>query len=180
MLHLVTSVTGVYVLKLCVGVQLTRNLLWRRPREMIDLALIRRASAMPEEHPLQGLVTLQFVLEPERVILVKHLHQVQHLGRGLDDRERRGLGVVDERRDPTVRVETQEPLLFLHVGRDVDQRGAPFGAVGIVQLLEHDLCGLAVGRVLREEVQALGLGHLGGRFGDVEVVRHGGRGAEGP
>jgi hypothetical protein len=140
---------------------------------------------MPEEHPLQGLVALQFVLESELVILIEYFDQVQHLCRGLDAWKWWGLAVVDERRDAAVRVQPQEPLFLLHVGRDVDQCGAPFGAVGVGKLLEHDLRGLAVGRVLRDEVQALGLGDLRGGGGDVEVVgRHaGGCGwcsAEGP
>lgn len=136
---------------------------------MVDLSLIRGAAAVPEEHPLQGLVALQLVLEPKHVVLVEELDQVQDLRRGFDHRERGRLRVVHERGDPSVRVEPEEPFLLLLVGHDVDQRRAPFRAVNVVELLEDDLRRLAVGRVLRDEVQALGGRHFLGRFGDVEV-----------
>jgi hypothetical protein len=128
---------------------------------------------MPEKHPLQGLIAFQLVLEPELVLLVGELEQVQQLRGGLDHREGRRLAVIDEDGDSAVGVEAQEPLLLLLVGHDVDERGGPFRAVGVGEFFEEDLRGLAVGRVLRDEVQALGFGHLLGSLGDIQVVRHG-------
>lgn len=145
---------------------------------MVDLALVRGAAAVPEKHPLQGDVAVQLVGKAKSVLLVEELEQVQQLGRGLDDRERRVLGVVDQRRDAAVRVEAQEPLLLLLVGHDVDQHRGPVDrrrAVGVGELLEHDLRGLSVGRVLRDQHEAFGRGDFQRRVGDVEVgARHGG------
>ena len=58
---------------------------------------------------------------------------------------------------PTVGVESQEPLLLLVIGEDVDERGGPLSAVDILELLEEDLDGLAVGSVHGEEVKAFGI-----------------------
>jgi hypothetical protein len=58
--------------------------------------------------------------------------------------------------------------------RDVDDGGRPLGAVDIFQFLEEDLDGLAVGRVLRDQVQAWGILDLCGRLVGVEAVGHGG------
>lgn len=162
------------------GGEHTRNLLRRHLREMIDLSLIRRTTAVPEESPLQGLVALQLVLEPERVVLVVELEQVENLRGRLDDGERRGLTVVHERGDAAVGVETQKPFFLLLVGRDVDQRRGPLGAVLVGQFFEDDLRGLAVGRVLRDQVQTFGVFHLCRCLGDVQVVcGHGVQGAAG-
>ena len=58
---------------------------------------------------------------------------------------------------PTVRVESQEPLLLLVIGEDVDEFGGPLGAIDVLELLEQDLDGLAVGSVHGEEVKAFGI-----------------------
>lgn len=139
---------------------------------MVDLSLVGSAATVPEEQPLQDLVLLERVREAELVLLVVELEQVQQLSRRLDDGERRALAVVDQGRDAPVRVQAQEPLLLLLVGRDVDERRAPRQPVGVGELLEQDLRRLAVWRVLRDEVQALGRGDVLGRLGDVEVVCH--------
>ena len=152
---------------------LTWNLLRRGPRKVVNLSLIWRAATVPEEHPLQRLIPFELVFEAKLVVLVRKLEQIQQLRRGLDAGERRGLRVVDEHGDAAVGVEAQEPLLFLLVGHDVDERGGPFGAVGVAELFEHDLRGLAIGRVLRNQVQAFCFGDLLGGFGDIEVVGHG-------
>lgn len=182
----------------------TFNLLWRRSRKMVRLSLVRRATAVPEKGPLQRLVALQLVLEPKRVVLVVELEQIQELRRRLVHGKRRRLGIVDQSGDAAVGVEAEEPawralampwrcccyycvpFLLLLVGADVDQRRGPRGAVLGRQLFQHDLCGLSVGRVLRDQVQALGVGHVRGRVGLVELVRHvgelavvGGRAEEG-
>ena len=57
----------------------------------------------------------------------------------------------------TVRVESQEPLLLLVIGEDVDKCGSPLGAIDILELLEQDLDGLAVRGVHSEEVNAFGV-----------------------
>lgn len=58
---------------------------------------------------------------------------------------------------PTVRVESQEPLLLLVVGEDVNECGGPLSAIDILELLEEDLDGLAIGSVHGEEVNAFGI-----------------------
>jgi hypothetical protein len=45
----------------------------------------------------------------------------------------------------------------LVVGEDVDERGSPLSAVGVLELLEQDLNSLAVGCVHGEEVNAFGI-----------------------
>lgn len=57
----------------------------------------------------------------------------------------------------TVRVESQEPLFLLLVGHDVDECSGPLGSVGVLELLEQDLDGLAVGSVHGDEVNAFGI-----------------------
>jgi len=95
---------------------------------------------MPKERPLQALVPLQLILEPELILLIVRLQQVQHLGRRLHDGEGPvGLGVVDDDGDSAIGVQAQEPVFLLLVGHDVDQGGGPFGAVGVFELFEHDL-----------------------------------------
>ena len=150
----------------------TGNLLRRSSAEVIDLSLVRGATTMPKEHPLQRLVPLELVLKAKLIFLVGKLEQIQQLRRRFETRKRRGLRVVHQHGDTTVRVEAQEPLFLLLVGRDVDDRGGPLGAVGIPEFLKHDLCGLAIGSVLCYEVQAFGLRDLFGRFGNVELIRH--------
>jgi hypothetical protein len=50
-----------------------------------------------------------------------------------------------------------EPFFLLLVGHDVDDGGGPFGAVGVFELLEQNLDGLAVGCVHGDQVDALGV-----------------------
>jgi hypothetical protein len=57
----------------------------------------------------------------------------------------------------TVGIESQEPFLLLLIGHDVDERGGPLSAVDVLELLEQDLDGLAVGSVHGEEVKAFGI-----------------------
>ena len=145
----------------------TRNLLRRRLRKVIDLSLIRGTTTMPEEHPLQCLITFKFVLESERVVLVEDLDQIQHLGGSLDDGEGRGLRVIDERRNAAVGIKSQEPFFLLLVGRDVDYCRGPFGVVFLREFFEHNLRGLSIGGVLRDKVQAFGVLDVRGRLGNV-------------
>ena len=86
---------------------------------MIDLALIRRPRAMPEEQPLQRLAPLELILEAEHVILIRELEEVEELSGGFHDGEGRRLGVVDEDGDAAVGVEAEEPVFLLLVGHDV-------------------------------------------------------------
>lgn len=73
----------------------TRNLLWRSSAEMIDLTLVWRATAMPEEHPLQALVSFKLILEAELIVLVCELEQVKDLSGGFVGWEGRRLVVVN-------------------------------------------------------------------------------------
>ncbi len=130
---------------------------------------------MPEEHPLQRLVPLQLILEPKLVLLVCELQEVQHLCGRLDDRKRRGLRVVDQHGDSTVGVQAQEPLFLLLIGHDIDECGGPFCTVAVGKLFKEDLCGLSVGSVLCDEVEAFGFGDLLRSVRDVEIVRHFGK-----
>ena len=100
---------------------------------------------MPEKQPLQTLRPLQLILKPKLVFLVKLLQQIQQLRRGLHNRKRRLLSIIDEDGNPTVGIQAEEPLFLLLVGGDVDQRRRPLGAVGIRKLFEEDLDFLAVG-----------------------------------
>lgn len=65
----------------------------------------------------------------------------------------------------TIRVESQEPLLLLLVGHDVDECGCPLSAVGVLELFEQDLDGLSIGGVHGDEVDAFGI-----LWGDVSVT----------
>ena len=58
---------------------------------------------------------------------------------------------------PAVRIKSQEPFLLLVIGKDIDKRGSPLSAIDVLELLEQDLNGLAVGGVHGEEVNALGI-----------------------
>ena len=147
------------------------------------MEIVSERLTVPEEDPLQALVPLQVVLEAKLVLLVVLLQQVQHFGARLHDREGLGRdGVVDEDGDAAVGVQAQEPVFLLLVGHDVDEGGGPGDggrAVGVFELLEHDLHGLAVGGVHGEEVEALGVLHLGGGFVGVEGSHLGGGGGDG-
>jgi len=133
----------------------TRNLLRRSLGEMIDLSLIGCPAPMPEEQPLQTLVSLQLVLEAKLVVLVGEFEEVEQLGRGLHHGEGGVLGVVHDDGDAAVGVEAEEPFLFLVVGHDVEEGGGPFGAVDDLQLLQQHLNLLAVGRRHCDEVESL-------------------------
>ena len=128
---------------------------------------------MPEEHPLQALTPLQFILEPKLVLLVCELQEVQQLRGRLDDREWRRLRVVHQYRNAAVGIETEEPFLLLLIGIDVDEGRGPFRAVAVCEFFEEDLRSLAIGRVLGDEVQTFGFGDFLWSLGDVEIVRHG-------
>jgi hypothetical protein len=45
----------------------------------------------------------------------------------------------------------------LLIGHDIDERGGPFGAIGVLELLEQDLDSLAVGSVHSDEVNTFGI-----------------------
>lgn len=98
---------------------LTRNLLLRKNIEMVRLPLIRRPTPMPKEQPLQSLIPLQLILEPENVVLVVKFEEVKQLGACFHDGERGRLGVVDDDGDAAVGAEAQEPLFLLFVGHDM-------------------------------------------------------------
>ncbi len=59
--------------------------------------------------------------------------------------------------EPTVGIESQEPLLLLVIGEDVDKCSGPLSAIDILELLEQNLDGLAVGSVHGKEVKAFGI-----------------------
>ena len=82
------------------------------------------------------------------------------------------LDVVDQCRDSPIRVQSQEPLLLLHIRADVDQRRRPFRAVRNLQLFKQDLHGLTVRGGLRDEMEALGVLDVVGGLADVEFVGH--------
>ena len=53
-------------------------------------------------------------------------------------------------REKTVRVESQKPVLFLLIGRNIDERGRPLNVVHIFQFLQEYLNFLPIGRALRD------------------------------
>ena len=114
--------------------------------EVVDLALIRSAGPVPEEKPLElyppksslatgcsdkgikngrqvggthSLTPLKLILKPEGVVAIVLLEEIEQLGRGLHDGERRLLGVVEDDGDAAVWIEAEEPVLLLFVGHDV-------------------------------------------------------------
>lgn len=104
------------------GEQRTWDLFLCINRKVVRISLIWGSRTMPECQPLQHFGRLELVLEPELIVLVEFLEQVQELGAGLHDGERGTLGVVYQDRNATVGVETQEPVLLLLVGEDVSER----------------------------------------------------------
>ena len=74
---------------------------------------------MPKEQPLQRLAPLQLILEAKHIILIRKLQQIQKLGGGLHDGERRRLGMVDEDGDAAIGVQTEKPVFLLLVGHDI-------------------------------------------------------------
>ena len=92
---------------------------------------------MPEKQPLQRLVPLELVLESKSIVSVVFLYEVEELGAGLHDGEGRGLGVVDQDWDTAIRIESEEPLVFLDVGRDVTVEGSLDQIEGLFVVLER-------------------------------------------
>ncbi len=80
---------------------------------------------MPEEHPLQAVEPLELILETELVVFVAELEEVQHLSRSLDHGDRRILGIINQRRNTAIGVESEEPLLLLLVRGDIDDSRSP-------------------------------------------------------
>ena len=70
-------------------------------------------------------------------------------------------------RKPAERLHT---LLLLDIGGNIDQGGRPLRAILHGKLLEQDLCGLAIGRVLGEQVEARSVLDLVWGRRDVEVL----------
>ena len=79
---------------------LTRNLLLGKFGKMIGLALVWRSASVPKEQPLQALVALKFIFEPEFVVLVCKLEKIEKFGGGLHYGEWWRLGIVDDDRYP--------------------------------------------------------------------------------
>lgn len=52
-------------------------------------------------------------------------------------------------------VKAEEPLRLLLAGPQVYERGGEGGSVKLLELLKHDLCLLAIGRVPGKEMKAL-------------------------
>lgn len=76
--------------------QRTWDLLLGESTEVVHLALVRGAGAVPEEEPLQGFVAFELVGEAEHVFFVGEFKEVEQLGAGFHDGERRVLAVVDD------------------------------------------------------------------------------------
>ncbi len=58
---------------------------------------------MPEKEPLQAFTPLQFILESKLVFLVDMFEEIEELGGCLHDGEWRGLSVVNEDGNATLR-----------------------------------------------------------------------------
>lgn len=111
-----------------------------------------------EHQPAHHLVVqARPVLVREGLVLVVQVGQIQHDGAGLEDAQ---IPIL-ERRDASVGVDVEEPLLLLLVGRDVD--GARL--VRQAELLEHDGRLEPVGRAERVVGQLVvwRRRHVGGR-----------------
>ena len=57
----------------------------------------------------------------------------------------------------TIGIQSQEPILFLHVSLDVDHCRSELDAIGVFKFFEEDLYGLAVRCALRDQVKAFGV-----------------------
>ena len=66
-----------------------------------------------------SLIPLKLILKPEGVVAVVLFEEIEQLGRGLHDGERRVLGVVEDDGDAAVRIKAEEPVFLLFVGHDV-------------------------------------------------------------
>ena len=128
---------------------------------------------MPKEHPFEAIESFKLVLEPELVFLVEEFEEIQQLCRSLNHRNGRRLSVINKSRNSAVGIETEEPFGLLDIGRDVDYGGGPFGSVFSSQLFEHDLSSLAIGSVLSDQMNTLGILDVVRGLGDVQLVCHG-------
>ena len=54
-------------------------------------------------------------------------------------------------------VDADQPFFLLLIGHDVDDRGSPLGAIGVLELLEENLNGLSIGSVHRNQMNAFGI-----------------------
>lgn len=77
---------------------------------------------MPEECPLEGLITLKVICEAKYVLLVGELEQVKQFRRGFVDSERRRLSVVHKDWDATCSI---DQWLLLPRG---EEKEAPLGS----------------------------------------------------
>ena len=66
----------------------TRNFLFGESEKMAHLPEIRRAAAVPEEKPLQGIAALDFILESELFVCVVVDEEVEQFRTRLHDRVR--------------------------------------------------------------------------------------------
>lgn len=73
----------------------------------------------------------------------------------------------------TIGIQSQEPILLLVIGHDVDQCRRPLNPVDILQFLEIDLHGLSVGRGHGEQMKTFRILDVCRRLIGIEVVRHG-------
>jgi hypothetical protein len=121
-----------------------RDLLRGSSFEVVHLALIRRARAVPEEQPLQRLALLQLVRETENVVLVILALQIQEFRTGLMHWERRRDGIVDDHGNAAIGVDSQKIVGLLLVRADVDGIKGILRAVLERQFLKEDLHFLAV------------------------------------
>lgn len=110
---------------------------------------------MPKEQPLQQLILLLRRIKPKLVILIILLLQIQQLCRGFHYRERWRSRIVHENRDAAIGVETQEPILLLLVGANVDDGVGVRDVVESFEFFEEDLDFLAVRCGLCNQVEAL-------------------------
>lgn len=74
----------------------TWELLFRNFGEVVRLALVGGAAAVPEEEPLQCLAALKIVFKPKFVVFVFSFQKVEQFCGCLHDCERGRLVVVDE------------------------------------------------------------------------------------
>ena len=153
---------------------------------------VRSSTTVPEKCPLQTLVTLEVVFETEGVVLVGELLEVEHFGRGFHYWEGWILGVIDEGWDTacialehaskqctsgtafmyTIRIQSQEPILLLHIRHNIDHRCCPLRSIRIRQFLQENLHRLTIGRIHRNEMQTLSILHLRRRVVLIQIIRH--------
>ena len=117
---------------------------------------------MPEEQPLEQLALLQWVTETQFRLFIIVVQQIQQDGAGLMHGEcparRILLRCIKQDGDPAIGIETQEPILLLLVGHDIDKGGAPCEILGWVEaseLFKGYLDFLAIGSGLSDQVETL-------------------------